>query len=175
MDITMIECGASTEECGHEYEKLLGTWKLVAASSTTATGKRNEAPYGQCPIGFLTYSSDRRVTVLISHGLRKPLSIERGGGESVEEQAEAFRTFLAYAGRYTFSGYKVTHHIEISSIENYVNKDLVRGVAFRGEQLVLLTPPTIMIGKIEVVELIWQRIPIGSKGKKHESPVLSFE
>ena len=59
---------------------------------------------------------------------RKSLSV---GGGTVEEQAEAFKTFLAYAGRYTFSGDKVTHHVEISSIQNYVDRNLVRSVKFR--------------------------------------------
>ncbi len=79
-----------------------------------------------------------------------------------EEQAEAFKTFLAYAGRYTFSGDKVTHHVEISSIQNYVNKDLVRSVKFEGDRIALVTPPTPVNGEIQTVELIWQRLPAGS-------------
>ena len=75
-----------------------------------------------------------------------------------EEQAEAFKTFLAYAGRYTLSGDKVTHHIEISSIQNYVDKDLVRSVKFQGDQIILVTPPTPVNGKIQTIELIWQRL-----------------
>ena len=110
------------------------------------------------PVGFLTYTADGRVTALISYGGRKSLSV----GASPEEQAEAFKTFLAYAGRYTLSGDKVTHHIEISSIQNYVNKDLVRSVKFQGDQIILVTPPTPVNGKIQTVELIWQRLPVGS-------------
>jgi hypothetical protein len=80
----------------------------------------------------------------------------------VEEKAEAFKTFLAYAGRYVVSGDKVTHHVEISSIQNYVGKDLVRNVTFRGDQVILVTPPTRINGEIQTVELIWQRLPVGS-------------
>lgn len=140
-------------------DKLVGTWKLVSASSTTSAGERDETPYGPSPEGFLTYSEDGRVSALISHGGRKPLSV---GGGSQEEQAEAFKTFLAYAGRYTLGGGKVTHHVEISSIQNYVDRDLVRSVTFRGDQIILVTPPTRMNGKIQTVELIWQRLPAGS-------------
>lgn len=136
-------------------EKLVGTWKLVSASSTTSTGERNETPYGPNPVGFLTYSADGRVTALISNGGRRPLSI---GGGSLEEQAEAFKTFLAYAGRYTFSGDKVTHTIEVSSIQNYVDKDLVRSVKFEDDRIVLVTPPTAVNKKLQTVELIWQRL-----------------
>jgi hypothetical protein len=138
--------------------KLIGTWKLVSASSTTSTGERNETPYGLDPTGFLTYSADGRVTALISYGGRKPLSL----GSRTEDQAEAFRTFLAYAGRYTLSGDKVTHHVEISSIQSYVEKDLIRHVKFQGDQITLLTPPTRLNGKTQTIELIWRRLPTGA-------------
>src|ERR1700689_2978189 len=129
---------------GHSNDRLGGTWKLVSASSTTSSGERNESPYGSSPAGLLTYG-DGRVTALISFDSRKPLS---AGGGSPEEQAESFKTFFAYAGRYVFDGAKVTHHVEISSIQNYVGKDLVRNVMFRGGQIILVTPPTRINGEI---------------------------
>jgi hypothetical protein len=107
-------------------------------------------------VGFLTYSEDGRVTTLISYGERKLLSV----ASLTEEQAAAFNTFLAYAGRYTLGGDKVTHHIEISSIQNYVGKDLVRNIKFERNQIVLMTPPTMINGKIQAIELTWRRLPI---------------
>ncbi len=147
---------------GHANDKLVGTWKLVSASSTTSTGERSETPYGPSPVGFLTYTDDGRVTALISYGGRKLLSLGRGAIAPLEEQAEAFMTFLAYAGRYTLSGDQVTHHIEISSIQNYVDRDLVRNIKFRNDRIVLVTPPTSVNGKIQTVELIWQRLETSS-------------
>jgi hypothetical protein len=110
-------------------------------------------------VGFLTYTAEGRVTALISHGERESLAF---GGGTQEEQAEAFKTFLAYAGRYKLSGDQVIHHVEISSIPNYVDKDLVRRVKFEGDRIVLVTPPTRLNGKLQTVELIWQRLPVGS-------------
>jgi hypothetical protein len=138
---------------------LVGTWKLVSASSVASNGQRNETPYGAGPAGFLSYSEDGRVTALISYGGRKPLRAI----PQVEEQAEAFKTFLAYSGQYTLSEDKVIHHVEICSIPNYVGKDLVRSVTFQGDQILLLTPPTLVNGTIQSVELIWQRLPAGSR------------
>jgi Lipocalin-like domain len=139
-------------------DRVAGTWKLVSASSTTSSGERTDTPYGVKPAGLLTYFGDGRVTSLISYGGRKPLSIG-GGTRALEEQAEAFNTFLAYAGRFTFSGEKITHHVEISSIQNYVGKDLVRTIEFEGDRIKLITPPTLVNGKIQTVELIWERLP----------------
>jgi len=147
---------AEASACGDLNDKLVGAWKLVSASSTTKTGERSETPYGPNPAGFLTYTADGRVTALISYGGRKPLSV----GAQPAEQAEAFKTFLAYAGRYALSGDKVTHYIEISSIQNYVNKELVRSIKFQGDQITLVTPPTPVNGKVQTVELVWQRLRV---------------
>ena len=136
-------------------DKLTGTWKLVSASSTTSNGELSETPYGPNPVGILTYTGDGRVSALISYAGRKAL----GALAPVEEQAEAFKTFLAYAGQYRLDGDNVTHHVEISSIQNYVGKDLVRTVKFQGEQITLVTPPTRVNGKIQTLELIWERLP----------------
>jgi Lipocalin-like domain len=152
----MVESTISpTDGSGHTTDKLVGTWKLVSASSKTSKGERNETPYGVGPVGLLTYTADGRITSLISYGGRKSLSV----GATAEEQAEAFNTFLAYTGRYTLSDNKVTHHIEISLIENYVGKDLVRSVKFQGDQMVLTTPPTLVNGKIQTIDMTWQRLP----------------
>jgi hypothetical protein len=144
---------------GNEIDKLVGTWKLVSAASKTSKGEPGEAPYGLNPAGFLTYTADGRVTALISYGGRKALS---GAGGTLEEQAEAFKTFLAYAGRYTIDGDKVTHTIEVSSIQNYVDRNLVRSIQFQGDRIILVTPPTLVNGKIQTVELVWQRLQVGA-------------
>lgn len=145
-------------EIENNNDKLVGTWKLVSASNTTSSGERNESPFGTRPVGFLTYV-DGRVTALISYDGRKELSV---GGGNLEEQAEAFKTFLAYTGRYTFKGDKIIHHVEISSIQNYVGRDLVRDIKFQGDQMRLVTPPTRINGKLQTVELVWQRLPLVS-------------
>jgi lipocalin-like protein len=139
-------------------DDLLGTWKLLSASSTSSTGERDEAPYGAGPLGFLAYGGDGRVSALISYGGRKPLS----GIPKVQEQAETFKTFFAYAGRYTFNGDQIVHHVEVSSIRNFVNRDLVRTARLEADRIVLVTPPTPMNGKVQTVELTWQRLPAGS-------------
>ena len=75
-----------------DNDKLVGTWKLVSASSTDAAGAQIEPPYGTDPVGFLTYTQDGRVTALISYGGRKPLSMAAKPPALLEEQAEAFKS-----------------------------------------------------------------------------------
>jgi Lipocalin-like domain len=135
--------------------ELVGAWKLVSASSVTSKGERNQNPYGAAPAGFLSYSEDGRVTALISYDGRTPL----GAIPQIEEQAEAFKTFFAYSGRYTLNHDKVIHHVEICSVQNYVGKDLIRSVKFQEDQITLTTPSAPVNGIIQSVELIWQRLP----------------
>jgi len=71
------------------------------------------------------------------------------------EKAEAFATMVAYAGRYTFSGDKVVHHVEASWMPNQVGTDLVRFVTIPGNRLVLRTPPMLEGGQQVVTELTW--------------------
>lgn len=74
------------------------------------------------------------------------------------EKAEAFATMAAYAGRYSFTGDKVVHHVEASSIPNQVGADLTRTVKLQGDQLVLRTPPMTEGGERVVFELVWERL-----------------
>jgi hypothetical protein len=142
--------------------KLVGTWKLVSASSSSPSGEQNGSPFDPNPVGILTYTGDGRVSVLISYGGRKQITTGAQTATLIEEQAEAFRTFFAYAGRYRLSGDSIVHSIEISSIENYVGKELVRSLKFQGDQIALVTPPTMVNGKIQSVELVWQRLEAAS-------------
>ena len=96
---------------------------------------------------------------MISYGGRKPLSVSDWSLSGVEEKAEAFSTFAAYAGRYTLTKDQVIHHVEISSLQNWVNTDLVRLIRFQVDRIVLGTPPTSTNGKIQTWELVWERLP----------------
>lgn len=145
-----------------DHNQLVGTWKLLSASSTDSSGQQLDPPYGANPVGFLTYTDEGRVTALISYSGRKPLSVGAKPPALSVEQAEAFKTFLAYGGRYRLSGDKIVHSIEISSIQNYVNRELVRSVRFQGDEIVLVTPPSMVNGKMQIIELTWKRVESGS-------------
>jgi len=156
---TEVAEGKSREmQTGPTYVKsadLIGTWKLVSAISTSGPAEAPLTPYGENASGVLTYTPEGYVTALISYSGRKPLSL---GGGTHDEQAEAFRTFLAYAGRYSIDDDKVIHHVQISSIQNYVGRSLVRIVRHSGNRIVLVTPPTPVNGKVQTIELTWERV-----------------
>jgi Lipocalin-like domain len=137
---------------------ILGTWKLVSASTSTSTGERNATPFGTTPTGFLTYTQDGRMSAMISYSGRKRLSSPDSFSAPTEEQAEAFRTFIAYAGRFTLNDDKIIHHVEISSIQDWVDTDLIRSIKFVDDRIIFATPSTPSGGKMHIFELVWQRL-----------------
>ena len=104
-------------------DSVVGTWKLVSTTATTEKGDVDTAVLGQHPSGLLTYTADGRVMAIISDDGRKPLSVADRVSAPAEERAQAYATFMAYAGRYTFTCDKVVHHVEIASLQNWVNTD----------------------------------------------------
>ncbi len=149
--------GVPRTSISQDAKSVVGTWKLISAWSSTEDGTKNEAPFGSSPSGVLTYGGDGRMTVLIANGERKPLSADRVAAPE-KERAEAFSTFLSYAGRYSVADGKVIHHVEISSFPNWVGTDLVRTVSLDGDRITLTTPPVSVGGKMRTTALVWERL-----------------
>ena len=156
----------SSNGIAQSNDSLVGTWKLVSATDTTDKGESQDA-YGRNPTGFLTYTPDGRMMAIITDGVRKPLSVRDRVGAPAEERAEAFATLVAYAGRYTFIGDRVIHHVEVAAMQNNVNTDLVRFIVkLEGNRVTLRTTPFLKGGvQIAHQELIWERMGSSETGR----------
>jgi hypothetical protein len=139
-------------------DSVVGTWKLVSNTATTEKGEVNKAAFGQNPSGLLTYTADGRMMAIISDDGRKPLSIPDRVAAPAEERAQAYSTFMAYAGRYTFSCDKVVHHVEVASLQNWVNTDQTRFVTLRGNRMFLRNTPQSRGGVLVTIESVWDRL-----------------
>src|SRR5882762_9289019 len=157
--ITMVFIGVASPITVFAQSKdtVVGTWKLVTATQTDSKGETKPA-FGVKPTGFVTYTAEGRMMVIITTEGRKPLSVNDRIAAPATERAEAFATMVAYAGRYSFTGDKVVHHVEASFMPNQVGTDLVRLVKLQGDHLVLRTPPMMDGGQQTVAELIWKRM-----------------
>ena len=137
---------------------LVGTWKLVSSKDTNEKGEVKDS-YSRNPTGFLTYTADGRMMAIITNDGRKPLSVPDWISAPAEERAEAFATSIAYAGRYTFYGDKVIHHVEAASLQNFVNTDFVRFITkVDCDRLILRVPPLLKGGERVTQELVWERM-----------------
>lgn len=149
---------------------LVGVWQLVAIAARHADGTIAPEVYGAHPVGCLTYTADGYMMVMFAQGNRSPLSGQPQspfdlGAVPVEELAQAFASFSAYAGTYTLDGNRVYHHLTIASIPNRVGTTLVRTFAVGGSALseplgtclTLTTPESMVSGIKTVFELVWER------------------
>jgi len=157
---TVLACIGRAQPVSIQKEMLVGTWKLVSVSNVTDSGIVREEAYGRNPIGFLTYTADGRMIAILTNGGRKLLS--KGWKVApAEEKAEAFSTSLSYAGTFTVSGDRVTHHVEAATDPNRANTDLVRIVNLHGDRMTLRTTTPLAWDdgvRYAYQELVWDRI-----------------
>jgi hypothetical protein len=130
----------------------------ISATDTTGKGQLITNAYGLNPTGFLTYTADGRMMAIIANGGRKPLSVPDRVSAPAEERAEAFATMVAYAGRYTLSGDKVIHHIEVTDVQNFVGIDAVRTIVKVEDKRVTLLAALFKGGLQVTEELVWERM-----------------
>jgi len=157
----VLSCIASAQPLAMQKEMLVGTWKLVSVSNVTDEGIVKDEAYGRNPIGFLTYTADGRMMGIITEGARKPLS-KFWKVAPVDEKAEAFSTSIAYAGTFTVSGDRVTHHVEAATEPNRLNKDMVRIIVkLQGDRVTLRTAnPVVWDDGVQYAyqDLVWDRM-----------------
>jgi Lipocalin-like domain len=159
--LLLLVVPAIGQESGPAQKKnaLVGTWKLISATDITNEGQVIKNPYGLNPTGLLTYTADGRMMDIITNGGRKPLSVPDWMSAPAEERAEALVTMVAYAGRFTVSGNKVVHHVEVAAVQNWVGTDLVRTIVkLEGKRVMLQVPPFLKGGAQMTEELVWERM-----------------
>ena len=141
----------------HARGALVGGWRLVSWENRAADGQINY-PMGTDPIGYLLYTADDRFSITISRRGRAGFAAGDLLSGTTEEQARAVEGFVAYAGRYSFHGDRVTHHVELSLFPNWVGSDQERWVEFAEHRLILSASPLLLAGKLQMPRLVWERV-----------------
>ena len=96
----------------HERD-FVGTWRLVSmegrSSDDTVT-----YPLGADARGFLIYTADGYMSVVISRAERTRFGTSDILAGSQEHLAEAAESYISYAGRFQVQGEWVRHSVEVS-------------------------------------------------------------
>lgn len=158
MSLCALIFSLSSVAIAQTNRSILGTWRLVSATSIPLKGPVDPYTFGKNPSGFMTFTSDGRMSLMMADDGRKPLSVLDRVSAPSEERAQAFATFVAYAGTYTLSGDRLIYHVEVASIQNWVGTDLVRIIAFHDGALSTRTLTTVKGGVKQVIELMWKRV-----------------
>jgi hypothetical protein len=136
---------------------LVGAWRLVSWENRAADGQITY-PMGTDAVGRLLYTADGRFSVTISRRGRAGFAAGDLLSGTPEEKARAVEAFVAYAGRYSFHGDRVVHHVELSLFPNWVGSDQQRWVELAEDRLTLSASPLLLAGKLQVPRLVWERV-----------------
>jgi Lipocalin-like domain len=137
-------------------EWLLGTWRLVSVTrEDIRTGAKVDF-FGPNPIGYITYSADHRMmVVIVRSGRQKP-----AGASATAAEADAlFKSLVSYAGTYSIDRNQITHHVEVSWNESWTGTHQTRLFRREGSRLALDTPPSPdpVDGMMSVRSMVWER------------------
>ena len=138
-------------------ERLIGTWRLIAAEREEIPSGTKTAFLGDNPTGFLHYMPEGRMLALITRAGRK------APADRIANAAEAealIRSMISYGGRYECVGSEVIHHCDISWNESFTGTVQKRTVTFDGDRLILSPPPSPdpTDGTVSVRRLIWEKL-----------------
>ena len=141
----------------HARAALVGGWRLLSWENRAPDGQLTY-PMGTDILGYLIYTADGCFSVIISRQGRVRFGAGDLLGGTTEEKARAVEGVVAYAGRFTFHGDRVIHHVELSLFPNWVGTDQERWVELAGDRLTLSASQLLLAGKQRVPRLVWERV-----------------
>jgi transposase-like protein len=136
---------------------VVGTWRLSSVSNEETESKVAHKPFGDHPVGSITYTADGHMMVIFADSNRKPPVAPRAtDGEAVE----LYRTMVAYAGTYSVDGNKVTHKIDVSWNQAWNGTNQTRFIEVKDDQWTITTAPFVspFLNKQVVSTLAFDRV-----------------
>jgi len=125
-------------------QRLLGTWKLIAAIREEIPSGAKTDFLGSHPTGYINYAPDGRMMVLnVGNGRSKP-----AGANATPAEAEAlFRS-------------RTTHHVDVSLNETWTGTKQKRIARFDGNRVYLSTTPSVdpLTGRMSTRTMTWEKV-----------------
>ena len=112
--------------------KLLGIWRLVALDVEFQDTGERQATFGEKPNGYIIFTPEGRMMAYLEAENRTP-------PKTPEEQLAAYRTVIAYTGKYRLEGDKWITKVDGSWNVAWVGTDQVRFFKLHGDQLRVLS------------------------------------
>ena len=134
-------------------KQLVGSWKLSSWVIQVIGEQQATEPLGPNPKGRLVITPDGYMVAIIAAANRKPAT-------NNDESAALLNSLLAYTGKVTTDGGKITIKVDISWNELLTGQDQVRFVKVEGDKLSIRTAEQISAvfpGKKVIGTLAWER------------------
>jgi Lipocalin-like domain len=114
-------------------KQIVGTWKLVSLVSEFEGGDKIE-PLGSNPKGRLAITPDGYLIIIMTRA-------NRGPAKTSDEKASLLDSMLAYSGKYTIEGDRITTRIDMSwnEVFNGALQNQTRFFSLENNRLILRT------------------------------------
>lgn len=119
---------------GVDNGPLVGTWKLTSRFMEDVQTRGRNTFWGEHPNGYLVLTPGGRWIVIQT-------AEERKEPRTDEDQAAAFRSLIAYSGKYHTEGPKIMINVDIAWDESWRNTEQVRYYRIEGGRLYIETAP----------------------------------
>lgn len=136
--------------------ELVGTWSLTEWVQVYDNGSE-VFPLGADAIGWLTYSPEGLMSCVISAAGRDKFVTGGQWDAAPEEQARAYGSFFAYAGRYRVHGNQVVHEVKACLFPNWVGADQARTAHIEHDRLQLTARLDESNHQARTARLVWRR------------------
>ena len=135
-------------------KQLAGTWKVVSLITKFDGGDAVE-PFGPNPKGRLVLTPEGQWIIILTEA-------NRGPAKNLEEKAALLDSMLAYSGKYTTEGNRMTIRVDMSWNEIYsgANQNQTRFFCIDGDILTIRSPEIVSAvrpGQKAVATLTLQR------------------
>jgi Lipocalin-like domain len=138
-------------------EQLLGTWRLVSFTARVAETGEIVDTFGKAPYGYLNYSPDGRMLVLMVREDRPKVGDLAQMTDA--ERLTLFKSMVAYGGTFELDGDRIIHYVDISWNENWTGTTQVRRFRIEGTRLILTQDPQVgPDGRRTTAVLTWERV-----------------
>ena len=114
-----------------QHAPIEGVWKLVSYQLEFQDGGQQVLPLGDHPNGWLILTSEGRMMVYFE-------SPDRKAPQNLDERAEAYRTMMAYTGRYRVSGDKWSTRVDGAWNVEWVGTEQERTFSITGDRMNVL-------------------------------------
>ena len=139
-------------------KKFVGSWKLISIEGPT------QQPINGKPFGMIMYDNTGHMAVQIVRGDRPAFA--NGAAQATDkERAQAYSTYTAYYGTYTFEpeNHIVIHHLEGSIVPGQIGQDNIRYFELKGNRLTLSVANDGKGGRLAFKNttrhLTWEKLP----------------
>ena len=126
--LTFQQTGATAQGSADARARIVGSWRVVSYELEFQDGGDRGFPLGRQPNGYLVFGADGRMMAYLEADARK-------APKSDEERSAAYRTLLAYTGKYRVQGDKWITKVDAAWNVEWRGTDQERFFTLSGDRL----------------------------------------